>query len=102
MRTMTGPAPPPPLVEIVLGVENPDSYYFGSSSSSGFKLTLDEDIEDRFDDIEFVDADREDDNATLILTVRLIFDEDRYGNLRQNPAPPSGIRLPQALRFGGM
>ena len=77
-----------PLVEIVLGIENPDSYYFGSSSSSGFKLTLDEDIEDRFDDIEFVDADREDDNATLILTVRLIFDEDRYGNLPAEPSSP--------------
>ncbi len=77
-----------PIVEVVLGVENPDSYYFGSSSSSGFKLTLDEDIEDRFDDIEFVDADREDDNATLILQVRLIFDEDRYGNLPAEPSSP--------------
>ena len=77
-----------PLVEVVLGVEDGENYYFGSSSSSGFKLSLDDRIEHRFDDIEFVDADREDENTTLILTVRLIFDEDRYGNLPAEPASP--------------
>ena len=77
-----------PLVEVVLGVEDGENYYFGSSSSSGFKLSLDDRIEHRFDDIEFVDADREDENTTLILTVRLIFDEDRYGNLPAEPALP--------------
>ena len=77
-----------PIVEVVLGVTDEEKYYFGSRSSSGFELTLDERIEDRFDDIEFVSASREDDDATLILKVRLIFDEDRYGNLPAEPSAP--------------
>ena len=77
-----------PIVEVVLGVTDEEKYYFGSRSSSGFELTLDERVEDRFDDIEFVSASREDDDATLILKVRLIFDEDRYGNLPAEPSAP--------------
>lgn len=77
-----------PLVEIVMEVEDGENYYFGSSSSSSFRLKLDSEIKHRFDDIEFVDADRLDDNTTLILTVRLIFDEDRYGAKPSRPSSP--------------
>lgn len=66
----------PPEVEITMGVEDEEAYYFSSESSSGFKLTLGSSSKNRFDKVEFVKADRRDSNATLILTVRLVFDKD--------------------------
>lgn len=66
----------PPEVEIVLGVEDEEEYYFNSQSSSNFKLSLSSSIKNRYDEVDFVKADREDGNATLILTVRLVFDKD--------------------------
>ena len=59
-----------PVIEVVLVAD--DDYYFSSSSKSSFRLKL---TDDDYDDVEFRDASREDDNTTLILTVRLT-DED--------------------------
>ena len=78
----------PPEVEVVLGVADDEEYYFSSSSSSGFKLTLGSSLKDYFDEIKFVGAKREDDNATLILTFRLVFDED--ADISSSSAP-SGL-----------
>lgn len=66
----------PPEVEITLGVEDEEEYYFSSNTSSNFKLTLGSSSKYRFDKIKFVDAKRKDSNATLILKVQLVFDKD--------------------------
>lgn len=66
----------PPEIDIVLGVEDEEEYYFSSTSSSSFKLTLGSSSKYRFDKIKIVDAKRKDSNATLILTIQLIFDKD--------------------------
>lgn len=66
----------PPEVEITMGVEDEEEYYFSSESSSGFKLVLGSSIKNRYDKIEFVKANRSDKNATLVLTIRLVFDKD--------------------------
>lgn len=66
----------PPEVEITLGVEDEEEYYFNSTSSSGFKLTLGSSSKYRFDKIKFVNAKRRDSNATLVLTIQLVFDKD--------------------------
>ena len=66
----------PPEIDIVLGVEDEEEYYFASTSSSSFKLTLGSSSKYRFDKIKIVDAKRKDSNATLILTIQLIFDKD--------------------------
>ena len=66
----------PPQVDIILGVEDEEEYYFSNTSSSNFKLTLGSSSKYRFDKIKFVNAKRQDSNATLILTVQLVFDKD--------------------------
>jgi len=58
----------PPQVDIILGVEDEEEYYFSNTSSSNFKLTLGSSSKYRFDKIKFVNAKRKDSNATLILT----------------------------------
>lgn len=79
----------PPQVEITLGVEDEEEYYFNSSASSGFKLTLGSSSKSRFDKIKFVDAKRKDSNATLILTVQLVFDKDADTS---STAAPSNLK----------
>ena len=76
----------PPEVTITLGVEDEEEYYFSSSSSSAFKLTLGSSSKYRFDKIKFVDAKRKDSNATLILTIQLIFDKDADTSAATAPA----------------
>lgn len=66
----------PPQVDIILGVEDEEEYYFSNTSSSNFKLTLGSSSKYRFDKIKFVNAKRQDSNATLILTVQLVFEKD--------------------------
>lgn len=66
----------PPEVEIILGVEDEEEYYFGSTSSSAFKLTLGSSSKYRFDKIKYVKASTKDSKATLVLTVQLVFDKD--------------------------
>ena len=78
----------PPEVEIVLGVEDEEEYNFSSTSSSNFKLTLGSSSKYRFDKIKFVDAKRKDSNATLILTIQLIFDKDAD---MSSATAPSGL-----------
>ncbi|MGN0371543.1 MAG: hypothetical protein ACI4F3_01890 [Enterocloster sp.] len=75
----------PPEVEITLGVEDEDAFYFSSASSSGFKLTLDSSIKSRFDKLKFVDAKRQSKNAILVLTIQLVFDSD--ADISSAPAP---------------
>lgn len=59
-------------IDIVLGVEDEEEYYFASTSSSSFKLTLGSSSKYRFDRIKIVDASTKDSNATLILTIQLM------------------------------
>lgn len=83
-----------PEVEIVLGVNDEEEYYFSNTSSSNFKLTMDSSIKSRFDKLEFVSARRDDDNATLILKIRLIFDKDKYND---SAIAPSGLEWSSSL-----
>ena len=46
----------PPQVDIILGVEDEEEYYFSNTSSSNFKLTLGSSSKYRFDKIKFVNA----------------------------------------------
>ena len=46
----------PPQVDIILGVEDEEEYYFSNTSSSNFKLTLGSSSKYRFDKIKFVDS----------------------------------------------
>lgn len=75
----------PPEVDITLGLEDEEEYAFSGTSSSSFKLTLDSSIKSRFDKIKFVDARKTDGGATVILTVKLVFDED--ADMSDAPAP---------------
>jgi glucan-binding YG repeat protein len=75
-----------PEVEITLGVEDGDNYYFANTTSGNFKLTLDSSIKSRFDKVEYVKSKRQDDNCTLILTIRLIFDKDKYSSSAVAPS----------------
>lgn len=59
----------PPVVRIELYAE--EDYYFGSTSSDGFKLDLTDDSV--FKSVEFVKATRKDSKQTLILTVKMRF-----------------------------
>ena len=76
ITAIPGPGPIRLKIDIVLGVEDEEEYYFSSTSSSSFKLTLGSSSKYRFDKIKIVDAKRKDSNATLILTIQLIFDKD--------------------------
>ena len=62
-------------VEITLVVENEDETYFSGTSSSDFRLTLSDSAKMNYEKIKFVQAKRRDNNATLILTVQLLFDK---------------------------
>lgn len=75
----------PPEVDITLGLEDEEEYAFSGTSSSSFKLTLDSSIKSRFDKVKFADARKTDGGATIILTVKLIFDED--ADMSTAPAP---------------
>lgn len=66
----------PPQVDITLGVEDEDANYFASSASNNFKLTFGSSSKNHFYKVKFLDARRKDSNATLILTVQLLFDKD--------------------------
>lgn len=66
----------PPEFEITLGVEDEETHYFSSTSSSNFKLAMGSSIKNRYDDLKLLDAKKLDKGATMVLTVRLIFDED--------------------------
>lgn len=79
----------PPEIEIVLGVEDEEEYHFSSSSSSAFKLNMDRATKNRFDEIKFVKANREDGNATIILTVQLVFDKDAD---KSKATAPTGLQ----------
>ncbi len=83
----------PPEVEVVLGVEDEEEYYFGSQASGGFKLNLGSSIKNRFDEVDFVKAERQDGNATLVLTVRLVFDKDAD---KSKATAPSGVKWTDA------
>lgn len=83
----------PPEVEIVLGVEDEEEYYFGSESAGSFKLNLSSSIKNRYDKVDFVKADRQDNNGALILTVRLVFDKDADIS---RAAAPSGVKWTDA------
>lgn len=89
----------PPEVEIVLGVEDEEEYYFGSESSSGFKLNLDSSLKKRYDEVDFIKADRQDSNATLVLTVRLVFDKDAD---KSKATAPSGVKWTDANNGTGV
>lgn len=80
----------PPQVQIILGVEDEEEYYFAGESASNFKLTLGSSSKNRFDKIKFVKADRKDSNATMILTIQLVFDKD---------ADTSSATAPSSLRW---
>ena len=66
----------PPEAEITLSVNDDEAYYFSETGSKGFKLRLSERAKSRYDKAEFVRASRENDSSTLVLTIRLLFDED--------------------------
>lgn len=65
-----------PEIEITIFVQDEELYYFSGNSRSDFKLELSSSVKDRYDKVEFVKAQRKDNNSTLILTVRLLFDKD--------------------------
>ena len=88
----------PPEISIILGVEDEDEYYFSSSSSSGFKLSRGSSSKYRFDKIKFVDAKRKDGNATLILTVQLVFDKNAD---MSTALPPSSAAWNSAAKGTG-
>ena len=90
----------PPQVDIILGVEDEEEYYFSNTSSSNFKLTLGSSSKYRFDKIKFVNAKRQDSNATLILTVQLVFDKDADTSAAAAPSTFSGIP-PTMVTFPG-
>lgn len=64
-----------PEVEITLVVEDEDEWYFGSSSSDAFRLTLADSSKNNFDKVKFVSAKRQDKNTMLTLRVRMIYDK---------------------------
>ena len=88
----------PPQVDIILGVEDEEEYYFSNTSSSNFKLTLGSSSKYRFDKIKFVNAKRQDSNATLILTVQLVFDKDADTSAA---AAPSNLQWDSAHNGNG-
>ena len=88
----------PPQVDIILGVEDEEEYYFSNTSSSNFKLTLGSSSKYRFDKIKFVNAKRKDSNATLILTVQLVFDKDADTSAA---AAPSNLQWDSAHNGNG-
>ena len=65
-----------PEVEVFIGIEDEELYTFSGTSSSNFKLSLTGSAERYFDKISFEKATKTDGGATIVLTVRLIFDED--------------------------
>ena len=66
----------PPEADITLCLEDEEEYTFSGTSSGSFKLTLDSSVKSRFDKIKFIDARKTDGGAAMILTVKMIFDED--------------------------
>lgn len=79
----------PPEVEITLGVEDEELYYFSSTSNSNVKLTLAYNAKRHFDRAKVLDVKKKDGGATLIATIQLIFDDD--ADMSQ-PTPPSGLK----------
>lgn len=65
-----------PELEVTLVSEDMDRWYFSGSGAGSFKLSLSEESKSRYDKVEFVSASREDDDTTLTLRVRLVFDEE--------------------------
>lgn len=78
----------PPQVDITLGVEDEDANYFSTSASNGFKLTLGSSSKYHFYKVKFLDARRKDSNATLILTVQLLFDKNADTSIATAPSNP--------------
>lgn len=79
----------PPEAEIRIGLEDEDEYTFSGSSSSNFKLTLASSIKSRYDKVEYVSARKTDGGATIILNIRLVFDED--ADMSNAAAPGSAL-----------
>ncbi len=65
----------PPELVITLAA-GPEDAFFSSTSSRAFRLFLSEDSKNRYDSVKFVRARREDEKRTMVLVVRLLFDED--------------------------
>ena len=65
----------PPEIEVELAVEDEDEWYFASSSSDAFRLSLADSSKSRYDKVEFVSAKRSEKNALMTLRVRLIYDK---------------------------
>lgn len=65
----------PPEIEVTLFVEDEDQWYFASSSSDAFRLSLAPSSKSHYDKVEFVSAKRTEKNAMLTLRVRLIYDK---------------------------
>ena len=66
----------PPEIEITLVSEDEDSWYFGSNTSSNVRLSLSERSKSHYEKIKLVSARRKDDNATLVIRARLLFDAE--------------------------
>lgn len=66
----------PPEIDIILGVQDDEEYYFANTKSSDFKLTLGDFSKNRFYKVKYLDSRRSDRNGTLILTIQLLFDKD--------------------------
>lgn len=88
----------PPELEITLSAEDEDAYYFSGSSSSDFKLVLSNSAKSYYDKVKFIDVKRKDSNATLLLTVQLLFDKDADTS---RAAAPSYVRWDSSMNGKG-
>lgn len=66
----------PPEIEITLASEDQDAWYFASSSSSSVHLSLSAQSKSRYEKIKLVSVRRKDDNATLVIRAKLLFDKE--------------------------
>ncbi|MDO4268729.1 MAG: hypothetical protein Q4C73_09650 [Eubacteriales bacterium] len=80
----------PPELEVTLVSGDEDLWYFSSEGAGGFKLTLSEESKSRYEKVRFVSAERQDDDATLILRVQLLFDEDMTVRRTASPVISAG------------
>ena len=65
----------PPEIEVTLVVEDEDQWYFASTSSGTFRLSLAASSKNRYDKVQFVSAKRSEKNTMLTLRVKLIYDK---------------------------
>lgn len=92
----------PPEIEITLGVEDEDLYYFSSTSSSGYKLTLGSSCKYYFDDIKFEKAVPKENKTLLVLTAQLVFDKVADKSKAVTPSNPKWNTLePGKASWGG-